>query len=100
LPWYKALQGIAPERIEFYLECLRRGEDLRKPPRIHLKTIHGVKGAEADHVMLLTDISQKTSRAFTLAPDNEHRVFYVGITRAKTGLHIVLPQTTNSYTIG
>lgn len=100
MPWHQALQGIAPERIEFYLECLRRGEDIRKPPRIHLKTIHGVKGAEADHVMLLTDVSQKTSHAFALAPDNEHRVFYVGITRAKTGLHIVLPQTTNSYTIG
>jgi DNA helicase-2/ATP-dependent DNA helicase PcrA len=100
LPWYKALQGIPPERIEFYLECLRRGEDLRKPPRIHLKTIHGVKGAEADHVMLLTDVSAKTSRAYTLAPDNEHRVFYVGITRAKTGLHIILPQTTNAYAIG
>lgn len=99
LEWYKALQGISPDRVEFYLECLRRGENLKNPPRVHLKTIHGVKGAEADHVMLLTDVSNKTRRAFALAPDNEHRVFYVGITRAKTGLHIILPQTTNSYQI-
>lgn len=96
-PWYEALSGIAEDRRDFYLACLRRGEKLTKPARIRIETIHGVKGAEAENVLMLTDMSGRTTRSFRLAPDNEHRVFYVGATRALQSLHLVLPQSDQAY---
>jgi superfamily I DNA/RNA helicase len=98
-PWYDALTAIDEERRAFYLSCLRRGEKLSAPPRIRIETIHGVKGAEADHVVLLTDLSHRTARSFRKAPDNEHRVFYVGATRALQSLHVVLPQSDLYYSV-
>ena len=66
------------------------------PPRHHVSTIHGVKGGEADHVVLMVDMAGKSYKEYKLRPDDEIRVFYVGMTRAKKHLHIVLPQT-NQY---
>jgi superfamily I DNA/RNA helicase len=93
LPWSLALIGIPSQRRDYYLACLRRGEKLTKEPRIRIETIHGVKGAEADHVLLMTDLSHRTAKSYRIAPDNEHRVFYVGATRALQSLHVVMPQS-------
>lgn len=95
--WHDALVGIPLDDREYYLACLRRGEKLHQPPRVRIETIHGSKGAEADYVLLLTDMSYHTHRGFELDPDSEHRVFYVGLTRAKVGLYIVPPQTQYGY---
>lgn len=97
LPWYEVLSGVPRYARDFYHACLRRGEKLTKPPRIRIETIHGVKGAQTDHVLLLTDFSSRTAMTYRLNPDTEHRVFYVGATRAREGLHIVLPQTRLGY---
>ena len=97
LTWYWALTGISASRRDYYLSLLRRGEKLSAPPRYRIDTIHGVKGAEADHVMLLTDVSSRTLNAARQDPDAEHRVFYVGATRARQSLHVVMPQTTTFY---
>ena len=72
---------------------LKRGENLDQDPRIKISTIHGVKGGEADNVMLLTDIAPRTYREMHSLPDDEIRVFYVAVTRAKKSLHIVQPNT-------
>jgi DNA helicase-2/ATP-dependent DNA helicase PcrA len=61
--------------------------------RIHISTIHGSKGGEADNVLLLTDISPKTHTSYQENQDDESRVFYVAATRAKQNLHIVMPRT-------
>jgi len=98
-PWSVALTGIPSEAREYYLACLRRGEKLTVPPRIRIETIHGVKGAEADHVLLMTDLSHRTAKSFRQNADNEHRVFYVGMTRALQTLQIVLPQSDLFYQI-
>ena len=97
-PWtYAMAGGIPPWRIDYYTECLNRGESLRDEPRFRVETIHGVKGAQADNVLLLLDYSRRTANGFNLNPDHEHRVFYVGVTRAYHSLHIIRPQTYNSY---
>lgn len=95
LPWHDALAGIPLEQREYYLMVLRQGgpKALSQPPRHHVSTIHGVKGGEADQVVLFTDLAKKSYNAYSSNPDDETRVFYVGITRAKKHLHIVLPQT-------
>ena len=88
-PWQDALTKI-PETKKFYLSAvLRRERDLSHEPRIKLSTIHGAKGGEADNVMLLTDLSKKADDSYWKDKDDERRVFYVGVTRAKENLHIV-----------
>ena len=63
----------------------------RVPAYIRITTIHAAKGGEADNVMLLTDMSQRSKEALDNEPDDEHRVFYVGATHAKQALHIIDP---------
>jgi superfamily I DNA/RNA helicase len=76
------------DRERTYLEALeRRGEDITKPPRIKLSTIHRMKGGEDDNVALYMGTTR--SAALSNYPDDEHRVFYVGVTRAKENLHIL-----------
>lgn len=97
--WHEALRGIPSGRRDYYVSCLRRGEKLKGPPRVRIETIHGAKGAEADHVLLLTDMSERTWRGFQQDPDAEHRVFYVGVTRARHTLHLIQPQSVRSYPV-
>jgi superfamily I DNA/RNA helicase len=97
MPWFEALVGLPGDRRDYYLACLRRGEKLTKDPRIHINTIHGVKGQEAANVLLMSDMSGRTATSYRLNADNEHRVFYVGITRAEQALHIVMPQSDQAY---
>ncbi len=94
-PWFDALQRMAVDRRVYYQAVLRQGGvgALRKAPNIHIDTIHGVKGGEADNVVLMSDISYRTWEGLETDPDQEHRVFYVGSTRAKENLFLVQPQT-------
>lgn len=95
--WHDALLGLKDG--DYYLAILRRGEKLDVDPRIHISTMHAVKGGEADHVIVMTDISWKTYQSFRNNPDDEHRVFYVGVTRAKQTLQILVPQTNIFYDV-
>jgi len=72
-------------------------EGLGAKPRIRISTIHGVKGMEADNVVILPDLSYLTEREYRQDPDNEHRVFYVAATRARKCLYIHQPLTDNYY---
>ena len=58
------------------------------------------RGGEADNVVLFTDLSPAAARAAEQAPDDLHRVFYVGVTRTKQNLYLVDPEDDNrSYLI-
>ena len=59
-------------------------------PKITIGTIHSVKGAEADVVYLFPDISWQATKEYDtpVGKDAIHRVFYVGMTRAKEILNI------------
>ena len=70
-----------------YMSALiKRGEDLNKP-RIKLSTIHAMKGGEDDNIMLFTESAYPCVNS--RFPDDEHRIFYTGITRTKENLHII-----------
>lgn len=97
--WHDALTAIPLDDREYYLACLRTGEKLTSPPRVRIETIHGAKGAEAENVLLLTDLTRKVQRGFELDPDSEHRVFYVGVTRASEELVLVAPRGQYKYAI-
>ena len=59
---------------------------------LHLSTIHGAKGREADRVILINGMGTITADAYSEDRDGEVRVFYVGVTRVKRRLDIVLGQ--------
>ena len=91
--WHDAFIYMSAVERSYLIAALRRGEKLTKNPRIILSTIHGAKGGEADNVVLFTDIANRTHRDMLKDPDSEQRVFYVGATRAKENLHIILPRS-------
>lgn len=90
--WHEVLTKISDDKRDYLISLLRRGVKLSQPPRVRLSTIHGAKGGEADHVSLLMDLSPKFAKEFATDGDNIHRLFYVGVTRAKKSLHLVLPK--------
>lgn len=97
--WHEALIKIPLDDREYYLSARRRGERLTEEPRVRVDTIHGSKGAEADNVLLVTDLTYRVQRGYERDPDNEHRVYYVGTTRAKNTLTLLAPQTAYGYAI-
>jgi DNA helicase-2/ATP-dependent DNA helicase PcrA len=91
--WYTVLRKIPTEAVAYIRSVLRNKDDLRNP-RITISTIHGAKGAEADNVVLLTDISRKIDEAIG---DDEHRVWYVAVTRTRQTLYVAPPSTVTYY---
>jgi DNA helicase-2/ATP-dependent DNA helicase PcrA len=83
------------------------------PSHVRLGTIHSAKGREADHVFVSTDLTEKvveqmaasvtddelaahgiegftsTTSPVPILTDNERRVFYVGMSRARERLVIL-----------
>jgi len=78
---------MSPAERTYLAALQRRGEDIAAPPRIKLSTIHRMKGGEDENVAVYLG----STKAATLGPhpDDEHRVFYVGVTRARESLHII-----------
>jgi superfamily I DNA/RNA helicase len=95
--WHDALIKIPLDDREYYLACRRRGENLSDDARIRINTIHGSKGQEAEHVVLVTDLTYRVQRGYERDPDSEHRVFYVGASRALNSLTLLAPSTCYGY---
>jgi superfamily I DNA/RNA helicase len=81
----------ADEKEKLYIKnMLDEGEDLDKPARIYISTIHAAKGGEEDNVILCLDMGRKIIKSIKESEeysDEENRVWYVGITRAKNNLY-------------
>ncbi len=87
--WIEVL-NFDDERVAYYRQVLRLyGAAQLAEPLINLSTIHAVKGAECDNVVVLRSMSKATWDNFQRDPDSEHRVFYVAVTRAKKRLYVV-----------
>lgn len=91
--WMQGLPHISPNDRE-YIRALRQGgESISSAGRVRIGTVHSVKGAEADNVVLQSDISERVTYGARIDPDSEFRVQYVGVTRAINALHVILPTT-------
>jgi DNA helicase-2/ATP-dependent DNA helicase PcrA len=97
--WYIAFDDLGDDEIRKIHRLIKNGEDLSKEPRIKISTIHGVKGNERDNVVLITDLSNAAYNKYLDNPDDEHRLFYVGVTRAKKQLNIIYAKTERGYNI-
>ena len=93
------VQDWDEERLEFAKQCEENGT-LFTEPRILISTIYGVKGDEADIVCLMTDMGKEVYKAYSMrhGEEEEHRCFFVGVTRSKETLYIVEPRTSRYYT--
>ncbi len=97
VPWMQGLPHISLSDRE-YIRALRQGgESVTHGGRVRIGTVHSVKGAEADNVVLKTDISERVAHGARIDPDSEFRVQYVGVTRAINALHLVLPSTSTHW---
>ena len=96
-PWYYNFNWDQ-DKIVYYRDIIRTNKHVEES-NIRVDTIHSVKGGEADNVVLFMDITRKVQDNLERNPDTEHRVFYVGATRAKKTLTIVLGKTRNQYSI-
>lgn len=94
-PWSEAF--VLPDKLKTTLKRFEEMGEFEKEPRIRVSTIHAVKGQEADNVVLLPDLSILTEKEYHKDPDNENRVFYVGVTRAKKALYLHKPITDRYY---
>lgn len=95
-PWFDVLD-LPPARREYLRSVLANRESLTDLPRITISTIHQSKGGEADHVALLSDLSQQPWD--NRNTDSEHRTLYVAITRARESLHIIQPRGPRYYSM-
>lgn len=91
--WHRSLTKISASERDYFIAVRKRGEKLLRGGRIRCSTIHSAKGAEADNVVLTTDLSLRTYNNMESNFDDECRVFYVGVTRAKKTLNLIIPQT-------
>ena len=96
--WRDVIENVTDDELLYLDQCLlRRPECATEGVRIRIGTIHSVKGGEADHVTLITDLTKKSYDAEKISPDDEARVWYVAVTRDIKTLTIILPQTQYAY---
>lgn len=94
LIWHDALDRIPKADMSYMLAARKRGEKLRGgKARVKLSTIHSAKGGEADHVVVMKEMAERTHKEMFLHPDDERRVWYVAVTRAKHRLTLVESDT-------
>lgn len=114
---YTIISGVFPKRISgfkagsaktFYdnhiYETVALSVNIKEDTSLH-RTIHKAKGAEFKHVLVVLEknnkeiFEEKNELGFLLNPnldgDEEHRVRYVGISRAKDSLFINVPSLTH-----
>jgi superfamily I DNA/RNA helicase len=83
--------GLVDRGNEWRRMAAKWGPELASLPRIRVGTIHSVKGAEAENVALLTTTSKLVERGLEEPSqrDEEHRIAYVGVTRARRNLIVI-----------
>ena len=92
LSWDVAFKNVAVAKREYMRAMLQNEEDLSKPPRIKVSTIHGAKGGEATNVVLFLNQTANTikgSKKSQAKEEEEYRVWYVGVTRTIENLYLI-----------
>jgi superfamily I DNA/RNA helicase len=92
LSWETAFKNIPLSKREYMKAMITNGEDLSKPARIKVSTIHGAKGGEAHNVILYLNQTANTikgTKQSQAKQEEEFRVWYVGITRTMENLFLI-----------
>ena len=87
--WYDIF--VADQKEILYIRnIISGGEILSENARVWVSTIHAAKGGEEDNVILSLHQGSRVQKSIRLSvdkQDEEHRVWYVGITRARNNLY-------------
>ena len=89
--WFEVFE-TEPEDSLYIRNMMQGGEELSKEARVKLSTIHAAKGGEAENVLLILDNTKTIREAIEKSSDKEdeeHRVWYVGVTRTKQNIYIM-----------
>ena len=92
LSWDQAFKNVALAKRDYMRAMLQNEEDLSKPPRIKVSTIHGAKGGEATNVVLFLNQTANTikgSKKSQAKEEEEYRVWYVAVTRTIENLYLI-----------
>lgn len=92
LKWYECFDTASADEKIYIRLMLSHGEKLSEEARIKVSTIHAAKGGECENVILVLDNAKKIREATAhsmIKRDEEHRVWYVGCTRAKRNLYLM-----------
>ena len=92
LKWYECFDTASADEKIYIRLMLSNGEKLSNEARIKVSTIHAAKGGECENVILVLDNAKKIREATAhsiIKRDEEHRVWYVGCTRAKRNLYLM-----------
>lgn len=95
IPWYEAF-NLEADELNYLRDVFMKKRDVTVS-NIHVSTIHGVKGGEADNVVLRMNITAATQENLDRFPDSERRCLYVALTRAKENLHLVYSNSKFGY---
>ena len=92
LTWFEAFTNANQSECLYIRNMLANGEKLSEEPNIEISTIHAAKGGECENVILVLDNARQIRNALTLNTDKldeEHRVWYVGVTRCSDNLFLL-----------
>lgn len=100
VPWQNILE-VPNKQLFMHVQDLHGVAYLLADPTVTVTTIHQSKGGEWEKVIVMSDMSAATYKQFTQGGqrerDEEHRVWYVALTRAKKALQIIRPHTSKYY---
>ena len=96
---------MSDEQKNYIKLLLKNGDNLTTDSKVELSTIHGAKGRECRNVILYVDFGSEDENDFLAREadkdaDKIHRLYFVGVTRAKQNLYIMESTQTNFYNIG
>jgi DNA helicase-2/ATP-dependent DNA helicase PcrA len=94
--WSLAFTNLpSKDHIASYIE--KYGLQRTAVPKIELMSIHQSKGRQAHTVVIDPEMSRAVWSSMIKTPDDEHRVWYVGVTRAQERVFYLLPDGNLSY---
>ncbi len=88
--WFDAFKEASLKEREYIRNMIDNNENLDADARIQISTIHAAKGGEEDNIIICLDMGDKIKKAINKSQnkkDEEHRVWYVGATRARNNLY-------------
>lgn len=97
-PWFEAME-LDLDISNYYRDLIKNKVDIKKS-LIDISTIHGVKGGEANNVILMLDMTRNVYNNLNQSQNNydsELRCLYVALTRTKNNLHIVYSNSKFGY---
>ena len=99
--WFDAFKEASLKEREYIKNMIDNDENLDEQARIQISTIHSAKGGEEDNVIICLDLGNKIKKSINKSQnkkDEEHRVWYVGATRARNNLYKLKAKTkSNEY---